>query len=282
MSIFKSHFSYSKSQRNGIFVLIILVVCLQGIILLYDFNNKDTSYKLSPVSQSIQKQLDSLSLLKDKKYQLRPFNPNYISDYKAYQLGLSVDEIDRLMSFRKQNRYVNSIDDFQRVTKISDSLLGIISPFFKFPDWVSKKSIQKIRNKAIVVKDINKVTVEELMIVSGIGIKRANTIIRYRNKLQGFSFNSQIDEVWGLPKDVLLRLKKEFKVLTRPNIQKRNVNELSVSQLLTIVYVDYALAKSIVNYRKEVAEIQSLLELKTISDFPQEKFDLISLYLQAY
>jgi len=282
MKYLKSHFSYSKSQRNGIFLLIVIAICIQGVIFFYDFKSKNTSYELSPVSQNIKDQLDSISQLKEKKYEPRPFNPNYLSDYKAYQLGLSVGEIDRLMSFRKKNKYVNSISDFKEVTRVSDSLLNVIGPLFKFPDWVTNKSKKKKSKKVLVVKDINTSNVDDLMTISGIGLKRANTVIRYRDKLQGFSYNSQIDEVWGLPEDVLVRLKNEFKVLTIPSIDKRNINELSVNQLSSIVYIDYALAKAIVNYREEVAEIQSLLELKAISNFPKEKFDLISLYLHTH
>lgn len=57
-----------------------------------------------------------------------PFNPNFISDYKGYKLGMSVAEIDRIHSFRAKNEYANSPEDFQKVTQISDSLLNVISP----------------------------------------------------------------------------------------------------------------------------------------------------------
>ncbi|RYX78494.1 helix-hairpin-helix domain-containing protein, partial [bacterium] len=52
---------------------------------------------------------------------------------------MSIQEIDRLMAFRKENKYVNSAEEFQEVTKISDSLLAVMSPLFKFPDWIKNK-----------------------------------------------------------------------------------------------------------------------------------------------
>ena len=78
-----------------------------------------------------------------------PFNPNYISDYKGYQLGMNVDEIDRLLAHREQSLYVNSAKEFQTITKISDSLLQKISSFFNFPNGFKRKIIIKIINRDI-------------------------------------------------------------------------------------------------------------------------------------
>jgi hypothetical protein len=48
---------------------------------------------------------------------------------------MSVQEIDRLLEYRKGNKYVKP-KEFQAVTQVSDSLLNVIAPYFKFPDWV--------------------------------------------------------------------------------------------------------------------------------------------------
>ena len=40
-----------------------------------------------------------------KKDTIYPFNPNFISDYKGYKLGMSIQEIDRLHQYRAQNKY---------------------------------------------------------------------------------------------------------------------------------------------------------------------------------
>lgn len=282
MKIFKSHFDYSKSQRNGIFLLIILIVIIQAFIYFYRFQTNDIVIENKETEQ-IEKQLDSL-YVEPVKYVLKPFNPNYLSDYKAYQLGMSVEEIDRLFAFRKRNKYINSVADFKRVTKVSDSLLNRMSSYFKFPVWIAK-SKEKKTNKtvlSIVVKDINKATFRDLIRIKGMNSKRVNTLLKYRALLQGFNFLSQLDEVWGIPKDVLRMLKSSFKVKSKPLIKRINVNKATVSELNRIVYIDYKQARSIVDYRIEVAEIQNLAELKTISNFPVDKFDLISLYLQAH
>ncbi|MDB2632080.1 hypothetical protein N9Y27_03770 [Flavobacteriaceae bacterium] len=76
--------------------------------------------------------------LKKKTPKRYPFNPNFITSYKGYELGMSLEEIERLHAFRAQNKWINSSQDFQKVTGISDSLLAAISPYFKFPKWVTQ------------------------------------------------------------------------------------------------------------------------------------------------
>ena len=125
------------------------------------------------------------------------------------------------------------------------------------------------------------VTADDLRIVNGIGEKLSKRIIDYREKLQGFTYSSQLYEVWNLNKEIVDELLLSFQVLTPPIIEKININDATFKQVLKIVYVDYELTKSIFNYRDEVAEIQNIEELKKIEGFPLENFDRIALYLEA-
>ena len=296
MKIFKSHFWYTKSQRNGIFILVLLIILFQCSIV-FDIFSSDKIVDLRQTEIiAFQKQIDSLKVVeiekrKPKRY---PFNPNYITDFKGEKLGMSLDEIDRLLAFRKTNKFVNSKNEFQKVTKVSDSLLDEISLYFKFPDWVVKRnqsnSISKPRKaqsyskktdnkKAVSTTDINKATAEDLQTISGIGPAFSERIIKYRSKLQGFSFNNQLYEVWGLEIEVVDRVLSIFKINQKPIIKKINVNIVEFKELLKNPYINYDLCIKIFNYRDEVAELQNISELKDIKDFPLDKYDQIVLYL---
>jgi DNA uptake protein ComE-like DNA-binding protein len=109
----------------------------------------------------------------------------------------------------------------------------------------------------------------------------AKRIIDYRAKLKGFSFNDQIFEAWGLDKEVADKVLKYSEVTKPPTIQKINVNTATFKEVLTIVYLDYELTKKIFNCKNQVAEIQSIEELKKNDGFPLEKFNRIALYLEA-
>ncbi len=290
MNTFKSHFWYNKRQRNGIFFLLLIIVILQISFFFVDFSSEEQTVFSKDEIEAFKKEQDSLLqvLSEERKPKIFPFNPNYINDFKGYQLGMSLEEIDRLLAFRKTGKFINSTMQFKEVTKINDSLLDKISPFFKFPEWVSsaanKKSSSNFnQSKKIVLesKDLNLVSSADLIKIKGIGEKTAARIISYREKLQGFNFNDQLYEVYYLDKETADRALEYYKVQSKPKIQKININTASFKELLAIVYIDYELTKKILNYRDEVAEIQSLEELKKIDGFPVDKFNRITLYLVA-
>ncbi|WP_296636316.1 helix-hairpin-helix domain-containing protein [Polaribacter sp.] len=191
---------------------------------------------------------------------------------------------------------MNSKKEFQNVTKVSDSLINKIAPYFKFPDWVVKRNNQRKStnrytsydktnyNKKVIklsTKDINLATVEDLRTINGIGSALSERIIKYRIKLQGFSFLNQLYEVWGLEKEVADKVIAVFKIQQKPSIQRVNVNTVEFKELLKNPYINYELCKKIFNYRDEVAELQTIAELKNIDGFPLDKYNRIVLYLVA-
>ncbi|BDB53732.1 hypothetical protein GENT5_00370 [Flavobacterium ammoniigenes] len=287
---FSSYFSFSKSQRTGLLVLLVLIVVLQTVYFFVDFSLPIKNNPKKNTWLSVQSEIDSLKeQARFSGSRLYPFNPNYISDYKGYKLGMSVQEIDRLLAYRKQNKFVNSAEEFQKVTKVSDSLISRIAPYFKFPDWVNEKrkssSISSYRNpvfttsEKLVVLDINTASLEDLVKVYGIGEVIAQRILSYRESLGSFVVMEQLNEVWGLSPEVLVNLNKRFKVKSQLGIKKVNINNASIKELAQFPYFKYALAKQIVIYRSMNEPIVETTDLTKIKGMPNDKIKIIALYL---
>lgn len=289
LSELKSHFKYSASQRGGIFLLLSLIIISQLIYFFVDFtpveteNGKDKQEWLS-----LQSELEKVSKENSTTvFKIYPFNPNFITDFKGYKLGMSVQEIDRLLAFRKTNKYVNSPQEFQAVTKVSDSLLNAIAPYFKFPDWVKNKKEFKAysnqnyeKKEKIAVLDINVASQEDLKKLYGIGDALSDRIIKEKDKLGGFMSMEQMNDVWGLSPEVIVELNKHFKIKTVPDVKKININTATIKELMQFPYFRYALAKSIVTYRSMNNGIKNKEDLLKIKDFPIEKVNIIVLYLE--
>jgi DNA uptake protein ComE-like DNA-binding protein len=217
------------------------------------------------------------------------FNPNFITDYKGYRLGMSVPEIDRLLAFRKEGKYVNSTKEFQVVTKVPDSLLSVIAPYFKFPDWVKNKDSYKekggyeqksfVEKRKIVLTDINKATQEDLIKIYGVGEVISLRILKMKDGLGEFVSMEQMKDVWGLSPEVIVNLNTHFKVFAYPNIKKVDINNASVKEIAQFPYFRYALAKEIVTYRSMNGNINNIEDLIKIKGFPVEKLNIIGLYL---
>ncbi len=288
MKFLESHFWYNKGQRNGILFLVGIILIAQLIYVYVGFSNDAVILDTEKIDQ-VQKRIDSLKLVqsKNQKPKIFPFNPNYLTDFKAYQLGMSVYEIDNLMAYRKTGKFINSASEFQKITLVSDRLLLQISPYFKFPDWVVKSKnisenvVADKQNYPVEKKDLNNATASDLQSIQGIGDKLSKRIISYRNLLQGFSFDDQLYEVYFLDTLTANRVLENFHVIQKPVIQKLNLNDASFKEVLKLPYIEYDLTKKIINYRNSVNQIKDLQELKKIDSFPLDKFDRIALYLLA-
>lgn len=285
-----SYFNFSKSQRTGLFVLFFIIIFLQTLYFFVDFSKPTKENSEKEKWLAVQTEINSLKeTTQIRSSKLYPFNPNFISDYKGYKLGMSVEEIDRLLAFRKQNKFVNSAEEFQKVTQVSDSLLRVIAPYFKFPDWVNHRTKWKtfsksnyssfVKKEKIVVIDINMATTEELVKVYGVGEVIAQRIASYKESLGAFVAMEQLNEVWGLSPEVLANLNKQFKVKSMTGIKKVDVNNASIKELAQFPYFKYALAKQIVIYRSMNGIINSIDDLIKIKNFPVDKAKIISLYL---
>lgn len=281
----KSHFVFSKSERNGIFLLVTIILVLQLAYWLIPFP-KYIAPKDTPELVRFQQKVDSLKQLKIKENTPKqyPFNPNFITDYKGYTLGMSTQEIDRLLAYRKQNKWVNSKKDFQDVTKVSDSLLNTFSHLFKFPDFITNPKKKKVfaKDRKLSYKDkidLNKATALQLQEVYGIGPYYSEKIIGYRTKLNGFSDNVQLKDVYGLEPNVINNILKKFTVKTPVNIKKININTAKVTDLSELPNLNYEIARQIIKYRELNGEFNDINQLKSIAEFPIEKFDRIQLYL---
>ncbi|WP_299364638.1 helix-hairpin-helix domain-containing protein [Winogradskyella sp.] len=288
----KSHFQFTNQQRNGIFLLLLIIITLQCIYALVDFSNEELAIDNEAID-AFRQELDSLRLVEIEKNtpKIYPFNPNYITDYKGYALGMSNEEIDRLHKFRESNQWINSAKQFQKVTKVSDSLLATISPYFKFPEWVTKPKVKSNSYnhsysnnnapKSYAQKiDLNKATASQLQKVYGVGEKLSERIIRYRNKFEGgFVADVELSEVYGLSPEVIDRIKNEFTVKTPRAITKYNLNAATRDELVTIQYIDYEIANNIIEERTLRDGFKSLEELTKVEDFPVNKIEIIKLYL---
>ncbi|MDB4121395.1 helix-hairpin-helix domain-containing protein, partial [bacterium] len=230
----KSHFTFSKEQRNGIFLLLVLIVVFQCVYFFVDFPSEEIRGNKEALSE-FTKEIDSLRLvqLEESKPKIYPFNPNYITDFKGATLGMTNEEIDRLIAFRQQNKWINSSKQFQVVTKVSDSLLNAITPYFKFPEWIANP---KPKNNALYndnskpktyvqKQDLNTATAQQLQKVNGVGKVFSDRIIKYRNTFKGgFIADVQLLDVYGLTQEVVEKITNQFTVKTPKAIQQININ----------------------------------------------------------
>lgn len=284
LNAFTSFFEFTKSQQIA---LVILLFSIAGLQVLYyrvlampptkpSFSNWEYVAAIPNKEAPFQ----------NKTFRIYPFNPNFISDYKAYKFGMTLQEINRLRAYRQRNLYVNSAEEFQQITQVPDSVLRVLRPYFKFPDWViqaRKNKLYSTTNKktAPILKiDINQASAEDLKKVYGIGDGLSARILAARQKLGFFVSIDQLADVWGLQPEVLSRLYESFEVSRVPIISKTKINSCNLKDLMLIPYLNYSIAKSILLYRSKNEKPITIEDLSKIEGFPVDKINIIALYLE--
>lgn len=293
MKNWKSNLNLNKQEQRGIFFLFLGILLLQFISFLLGqgyLRQEEIEFRADVVQQQAIDALKRQSAGEDSLARF-PFNPNFISDFKGYTLGMSVAEIDRLHAYRAGKQFVHSAVEFQEVTGISDSLLGQIAPFFRFPDWsrtekkaatgpsANRMGATATGESESKVLDLNTATAEALQSIRGIGTVLSHRIVRFRDALGGFMDNGQLNDVYGLDPEVALRTLKTFRVLEQPKLPKINLNTASAKDIARLIYIPYPVAMEIVAYREQVGRIGSFNEIAHLEGFPSEKIDRIKLYL---
>jgi len=286
----KSQLGFNRSQRVGILFLLTILVGLLYINFFVSFSEEKTFDTSSAEMLDLLLKVDSLRLaeIERRRPKLYPFNPNFITDFKAYTLGMTAEEFDRLKVFREKDQWINSIKDFKRVTQVPDSILEKMSPFFKFPEWVTNPRPKNehynrfTSNLSFSEKtDLNIATSEELQKVSGIGEILSDRIVKKREKLGGFSHDLQLYDIWGLNTEVVRRTLLRFTVKTPQPILKMNINTSSVSDLATIPGLSFEMGKKIWEFVRLREGVKDLSELLKIEGITPRKLELIALYLSA-
>jgi DNA uptake protein ComE-like DNA-binding protein len=271
-------YKLNKAQRRGVLWTFILFLGVHLFIKLSD-NPSPTNTNDFVVNKEVQHLIDSLMNLKIVSDKVRdsiyPFNPNYISDFKAYQLGISMSAVERIRAYRAAGSYLYSEEDLKQVAGLSDVEMNRIRPYLKLPEIKKVKNTIAVRAKA----EINSATAEALQEVYGIGPVLGQRIITLRKQLGGFLIKDQLDDVWGLKPEVQDQLWMHFKMDSVPNVIKQNINDLTIAELSQSPYISASLASSIVALRTQQDSLNSWHELAAITQIDSIKKARLSLYL---
>lgn len=271
---FKAAMGFSLERKT---VAVFFVLFFLGMLLYFRAQKKVLSpHAILELDSLLQEQIDSLKT-KESPNTIYPFNPNFISDQRGYFLGLSPQEIDRLQAFRAKGKWINSVQEFQAVTQVDTAWLSIYAPFFSFPIRANHQKRDRTI-KPVPPIDLNSATAEDFQQINGIGEVLSNRIIRYRERLQGYSQEAQLSEVYGLSEAVIVHLQDRCSIITKPTFNKLSLQNASLEELSKLPYLSYSEARKVVKLRTELNEI-AFSNLHTIKGFDSLKIKRLALYL---
>ena len=299
--MFKDFFYFSRSQRIGIVVLLVLVV----VMLLADLSlpyllpspkESDTAFtakvewfKKTLVDRDSLREYQWKSKFESKSskfntpiYALFTFDPNKLDSSGFVRLGLKPYIASNILKYRVRGGKFRTPSDFKRVYGITPEKFEELQPYIVIePDtkaYLDSTNHSKKELKQEIIVDINRADTAELMKVKGIGAGYAKKIVGYRKVLGGYVKVEQLKEVYGMTAENYEKIKASCKVNVF-DIQKIRVNIASVQRLTAHPYLRFYKAKAIYELRREKGKLHGISEIAGLPVFTKEEIEKIEPYL---
>lgn len=288
-------FGFSKTEANGFLLLIALVFLVAVVPRLYlkHFRQRVPSQQVgqsleeweAEMNASIEKKEFRNITIRPTIRDQSPFDPNTSSVKEMINGGLPKFIANRIVKYREKGGVFRRSSDLKKMYGMTDSLFSHVKSFLSLPDLLEKSSKDKnLTNyqpswtkKEVVRFNLNEATLEELQSVSGIGPVLSELIVKYRDLLGGFYSTDQLKEVWGLDEETIEKVinQSDFS----GEVKQTPINTDSIKRLSSHPYINYNLARAIINYRQVHGAFQSLDELLEIKLMNDSLYQKLSPYL---
>ncbi len=287
-------FHFNKQERNGVFVLSIIIVVLFGIRLcmplLYNDSNAVQLITITPSNLSQEKnketELVSEAVMKGSSEiktanERFVFNPNTITEEDAQKLGLSKKLSATLINFRNKGGKFFKPEDLKKLYGLPPKLYKELESYILIPNikrdsvFMPNKTERKSFAKTLV--EINSADSLSIVYLKGIGPGFTKRIIKYRTMLGGFHSVNQLKEVYGMTDSTFTLLSSQIKV-DEQTISKIPINAIDFNSLRKHPYFNFQSAQAIINFRLKHGKLTET-DIKDLGIFTEEKLSLILPYL---
>ena len=314
--LISDYFSFTKKERTGIIVLLVLIIVAIIIPFLYPLfihQNRvsDTVFKKQMAALVI-KQIDTTNKYAKRNYddddnrnyregndknkyskqpkgELFAFDPNTLDEGGWQRLGIRDKTIATIQKFVAKGGKFYKPEDLGKIWGLHEDEVKRLLPFVQIANTraanysENKPSETKTYDKPKYtpsIIDINTADTTALIALPGIGSKLSQRILVFRDKLGGFYTIDQIGETFGLRDSVFQLIKSRFTISNAP-VHQININTATLDELKAHPYLRYAVANAIIQYRTQHGNYAAVEDIKKIMLVTDEVYGKAAPYLKV-
>lgn len=279
---FKEYFYFLKRDRNGVMVLILLIILAIGGHFIVE-------------EVEIKPQADTTEMIKafeawknEQKFYSESsrffyFDPNTVSQEQFDSLSIPKFIKNNIIKYRSAGGQFLRPTDLKKIYGMNDSIYALIEPWLRFPE----KNSQVAEKKSIPVTlpvdgkfDPNISTAEELLLF-GLNSFQASNVEKYRKKGGRFYKPGDLMKIYGIDSNFFLAIRENIQIeetLLPSNDEIPYVNlqvELNAADSLTLIQlkgIGPVFASRIIKYRNLLGGFYSPNQLLEVYGFPEETF----------
>ncbi|RLD59942.1 MAG: hypothetical protein DRJ01_10560 [Bacteroidetes bacterium] len=290
MGFLKEYFSFSRSEKNGIlFLLVIIIILIAFPKFLYLFQKEDVNYDYSEFS----KQIDELeNSIKEKnknsnKESLFYFDPNNTTKKQWKKLGLNQKQIKIINNYISKGGRFYEAKDLKKIYGISSQLYKKLKPFIVINKPKSEKNIYNSYNNKDTLFDFNPNLISKNQWqLLGFSERQSKTIKKYLRKGGHFHNKQDLKKIYFISDSIYARLEPFIKIQNEQNKQSDtipklmfDINSADTTMLMQIKGIGSYFANSIVRNRAFLGGYNKKEQLLEIYGMTKEKYSLIEPYI---
>ena len=306
----KDFFFFNKRERNGIIVLLCLIVGVLVFSFVYQKMYRPPVYDFSEfalAADDFEQRMKALRLAEESAREYarrerldarrphivslspRPFNPNDLPEEEWKEMGMPARLITTIKNFENAGGVFRNKEDLQRIFGMTPEIYAQLEPFIELPTRSAQRAVppslerfaeatharQTARN---IMINLNRADTLELIQLRGIGPAFSRRIVSYRDRLGGFHSADQLLEVFGMDTSRLYGFRNNIYVDTSL-IRQININTAQWEDLVRHPYIDRNVANSILALRRQHGPFQTIDKLKKSHLITPQLFERLSPYI---
>ena len=205
-----------------------------------------------------------------------PFDPNLITKEQGLKMGLHEQSINSIINYREKGGQFRKNTDLKKIYTLSEIEYTALEPFINISSDSSSTSLPSIH----VMVELNTADSTQLLQLPGIGPSFSARIIKYRDLLGGFYNPAQLLEVYGMDSARFLTIAGQV-IVDKEKIRKININKANIKEMTKHPYIEFYVAKSIVNFRNENGTFTDIAQIRDARLIYSELFLKIEPYLSV-
>ena len=304
----KKFFSLTKSEQRGVVVFLsILFILLSINFSLPLFIHKKT-YNYVRFQSEIDRFLAKKQNIEDSlhienlqnegaldyelaKQKLKPFlfNPNQLPEEEWLKMGLTKRQVRCIMNYEAHGGKFFRKEDLKKIYLLSKVEYNILAPYIKIPDeFITMGEKPTSRRKFFAHKtslplklqqiEINRCDSVALITHLGLSSWIASRIIKYRRLLGGFYRKNQLLEVYGLKKNLFVKIRR-YLLIDTTTLHKIDVNNAGFKEIMRHPYLNYSDTKKLIKGRKKRGGYRSFKAIEEDLQLSDSTLNKIKHYL---
>lgn len=302
--IWKDFFYFTKTERQGILVLVVLVTGVFVFPTLREACSTPPTVSAEEEQRFRQEYDAFIASIEEtkpaarftesttrthspRKIRLAPFDPNTADSVTFLSLGLPPWMAGNILRYRDKQGVFRRPEDFRKIYGLTDEQYQTLLPYIRITTRTMERDTVRLLTEQRQSQDtvfkyqpgtlvsLNEADTTELKKIPGIGSAIARMIVNHRQRLGGYCRIEQLQEI-----HLKAELLRPWFSIDTLHIQRVNINRAGVERMMRHPYINYYQARVIYEHRKKKGALKTLKQLSLYEEFTADDLERLEPYVR--